>query len=243
MVEPELGGALLTNSLRPIKITQNYLKYPEGSCLIQMGETQVLCTASVSRDLPDHAKAQNKGWLSAEYSMLPRATSERTSRGKIASGGRTKEISRLIGRSLRAVLDLSIIPETGILIDCDVLQADGGTRTASINGGFVAAVLALRRWRKDDQGIRWPVRDFVGAVSVGLVDGRCVLDLDYERDAKAEVDLNVVMTGSGHFVEIQGTAERKPFSQKDLARMLDAAKAGIRKILAVQRRTLGNIAR
>src|SRR5437899_9954502 len=147
MVEPKPGGAFMSG-LRPIKITRHYLKYPEGSCLIQMGNTKVVCTATITRDLPDHAKAQNKGWLSAEYSMLPRSTNERTSRGKIASGGRTKEISRLIGRSLRAVLDLSIIPETGILIDCDVLQADGGTRTASINGGFVAAVLALRRWQK-----------------------------------------------------------------------------------------------
>jgi ribonuclease PH len=229
--------------LRPIKIIRNYLKYPEGSCLIQMGNTKVLCTASISRDLPDHAKAQNKGWLTAEYSMLPRATNERTARGKIASGGRTKEISRLIGRSLRAVMDLTAIPETSLMIDCDVIQADGGTRTASINGGFIAAVEALRRWRKENRDMQWPVRDLVGAVSVGLVDGQCVLDLNYERDVRAEVDLNVVMTGSGHYVEIQGNAEHKPFSQKDLDRMLRVAKGGIQKILATQRKILGNVSR
>jgi ribonuclease PH len=228
------------SGLRPIKITRNYLKYPEGSCLMQMGNTKVVCTATVTRDLPDHAKAQNKGWLSAEYSMLPRSTNERTSRGKIASGGRTKEISRLIGRSLRAVMDLSAIPETALLIDCDVIQADGGTRTASINGGFIAAVEALRRWRQENRSMHWPVCDTVAAVSVGLVDGRCVLDLDYERDVRAEVDLNVVMTGTGLYVEIQGNAEHKPFAHKDLERMLTAAKAGIRNILTLQRRILGD---
>ena len=233
----------MTHHLRPVKITRNYLKYPEGSCLIQMGNTKVLCTATISRDLPDHAKAQNKGWLSAEYSMLPRSTTERTSRGKIASGGRTKEISRLIGRSLRAVMDLSVIPETGLLIDCDVIQADGGTRTASINGGFIALVEALRRWRKENRGMQWPVRDSVAAVSVGLVDGKCILDLDYERDVRAEVDLNVVMTGSGHYVEIQGNAEHKPFGHKDLEQMLSAAKTGIRSILTAQQRILGDVSR
>src|SRR6266446_1174572 len=239
MVEQKPGGTFLMSGLRPIKITRNYLKYPEGSCLIQMGNTKVLCTASISRDLPDHAKAQNKGWLTAEYSMLPRAANERTGRGKIASGGRTKEISRLIGRSLRAVMDLSVIPDTGLIIDCDVIQADGGTRTASINGGFIALVQALRRWRQENRDMQWPVRDLVGAVSVGLVDGQCVLDLNYERDVRAEVDLNVVMTGSGDYVEIQGNAEHKPFSQKDLERMLQVAKGGIQKILATQRKVLG----
>jgi len=142
-------------ALRPIKIVQNYSNTGRV-CLIQMGHTKVVCSASVSRETPDHAKAQNKGWLTAEYSMLPRATTERTGRGKIASGGRTKEISRLIGRSLRAVIDLSVIPDTGLIIDCDVIQADGGTRTASINGGFIAVVQALRRWRKENRGMHWP---------------------------------------------------------------------------------------
>jgi ribonuclease PH len=217
------------------------LKYPEGSCLVQMGNTKVLCTATINRDTPEHAKAENKGWLTAEYSMLPRATHERTARGKIASGGRTKEISRLIGRSLRAVLDLSLIPEVGLQIDCDVIQADGGTRTASINGGFIAAIEALRRWRKTNKGMAWPVRDSIAAVSVGLVDGKCVLDLDYERDRRAEVDLNVVMTGSGHYVEIQGNAEHKPFDQRSLQIMLTCARAGIRQVLAAQKKTIGTL--
>ncbi len=228
---------------RPIKITRNYLKYPEGSCLIQMGNTKVLCTASITRDTPDHAKAENKGWLTAEYSMLPRATNERTSRGRIANGGRTKEISRLIGRSLRAVMDLSAIPDIAILIDCDVIQADGGTRTASINGGFIATIEALRRWKKDNKSMQWPVKDSVAAISVGIVDGKCVLDLDYEHDKRAEVDLNVVMTGSGDFVEIQGNAEHKPFNHADLKKMLASAHTGIKKVLALQEKTVGSVRR
>jgi len=231
------------SQLRPIRVTPNYLKYPEGSCLFQMGGTRVVCTASISADVPDHAKEAAKGWLSAEYSMLPRATNTRSARGRIASGGRTKEISRLIGRSLRAVMDLSAIPDTGLMIDCDVIQADGGTRTASINGGFIAAVQALRHWRKDHRAIAWPVRDYVAAVSVGLVEGRCVLDLDYAHDVQADVDLNVVMTGRGQYVEIQGNAEHKPFSQGDLNRLLTAARQGIRKILAVQKKVLGDLFR
>ena len=229
------------NPLRPIRVSPNYLKYPEGSCLFQMGNTKVLCTASISDDVPDHAEAASKGWLSAEYSMLPRATTTRSARGRIASGGRTKEISRLIGRSLRAVMDLSAIPETSLMIDCDVIQADGGTRTASINGGFIATVQALRRWRKDHRGMTWPVRDYVRAVSVWLFEGRCILDLDFEHDVKAEVDLNVVMTGSGEYIEIQGNAEHKPFSQNDLNRMLLTARQGIKKILAAQKRVLGDL--
>src|SRR5436190_2123510 len=159
-------------ALRPVKIVRDYLKYPEGSCLFQMGHTKVLCTASFSDALPDHAKMSSKGWLTAEYSMLPRATTTRSARGKIASGGRTKEIQRLIGRSLRAVVDLESIPGLGIYLDCDVLQADGGTRTAAINGAFIALIQGLRRWRKEGHMINWPVRDYVAAVSVGLVNGR-----------------------------------------------------------------------
>jgi ribonuclease PH len=229
------------SGLRPIRVSPNYLKYPEGSCLFQMGSTKVVCTASISADVPDHAKEAGTGWLSAEYSMLPRATHTRSARGRIASGGRTKEISRLIGRSLRAVTDLSAIPEIGLLIDCDVIQADGGTRTASINGGLIATVQALRRWRKAHRAMSWPVRDYVAAVSVGLLKGRCVLDLDYEHDIQADVDLNVVMTSSGQYVEIQGNAEHKPFSQNDLNRLLVVARQGIGKILAVQKKILGDL--
>jgi ribonuclease PH len=229
------------HTLRPIKITQNYLKYPEGSCLFQMGETRVLCTATINDDVPDHAQKSGKGWLTAEYSMLPRATTERSSRGKIASGGRTKEIQRLIGRSVRAVVDLHKIPTLGIILDCDVLQADGGTRTASINGAFIAMVQALRRQKKAGTLSAWPVNDFVAAVSVGLVDGKPVLDLDYEKDVRAEVDLNVVMTGSGHYVEVQGNAEHKPFSHAQLLDLLKLAQKGIRQIIQTQKKILGDI--
>ena len=229
------------STLRPIKVSQNFIKYPEGSCLFQMGNTRVLCAASVSDDVPDHAEKANRGWLTAEYSMLPRATTERSHRGRIASGGRTKEISRLIGRSLRAVVDLEAMPGLSMILDCDVLQADGGTRTASINGAFIALVQALRRWNKQNKSAIWPVRDYVEAVSVGLVDGKPVLDLDYEKDVRAEVDLNVVKTGSGHYVEVQGNAEHKPFTHAELLKLLALADQGIRKILALQRRILGEL--
>ena len=231
------------SNLRPIKITRNYLKFPEGSCLYQSGNTRVLCTASITDDVPEHAKASNKGWLTAEYSMLPRATSERSHRGRIASGGRTKEIQRLIGRSLRSVTDLEAIPGIGIFIDCDVLQADGGTRTAAINGAFIALVQGLRLWRKEGRLATWPIRDYVAAVSVGLIDGKPALDLDYEKDVRADVDMNIVMTGSGKFIEVQGTAEHNPFSQKELQKLLRLASGGIRKILAVQNRHVGDIRR
>jgi len=233
----------LKNDLRAIRVTKNYLKYPEGSCLFQMGNTKVLCTATLSDDVPDHAKEKNQGWLTAEYSMLPRATTERSQRSRIASGGRTKEISRLIGRSLRAILDLSAMPEVGIVIDCDVLQADGGTRTASINGAFIAMIQALRRWRKEGKLAKWPVRDYVAAVSVGLIDHQFFLDLDYEKDVRAEVDMNIVMTGAGDFVEVQGNAEHKPFSHSDLNKLLAVAGHGIKKILSIQKKYVGEVAR
>jgi ribonuclease PH len=231
----------MTQNLRPIKVVRNYLKYPEGSCLFQMGNTKVLCTASLSDLVPDHAKESNKGWVTAEYSMLPRATTTRSARHKIASGGRTKEIQRLIGRSLRSVVDLASIANVGVYVDCDVLQADGGTRTAAINGAFIALVQGLRRWQKEGKLVNWPIRDYVAAVSVGIVDGKPVLDLNYERDVRADVDMNVVMTGSGQFIEIQGTAEHAPFSQRQLQQLITLAGQGIRKILAVQKRILGEI--
>jgi ribonuclease PH len=231
----------LSNTLRPIKVTENYLKYPEGSCLYQAGHTKVLCTASLTQEIPTHAKLSGKGWLTAEYSMLPRATHDRSQRSKTASGGRTKEIQRLIGRSLRSVIDLERIPEIGVFLDCDVLQADGGTRTASINGSFIALIKALRKWRKDGKLSTWPVKDYVGAVSVGIVDGKPVLDLDYEKDVRADVDMNIVMTGSGRFVEVQGTAEHTPFNQKELQQLLHLANRGIRKIIANQKRLLGDV--
>jgi len=231
------------SSVRPLKATSNYLKYPEGSCLFQMGMTKVLCTVTLNSDVPEHAKRDNRGWLTAEYSMLPRATTERSSRGKIASGGRTKEIQRLIGRSLRAVMNLEQMTELGIVVDCDVIQADGGTRTASINGSFIALVQALRRWKKTNGLSAWPVQDYVGAVSVGLVDGKPFLDLDYEKDVKADVDLNVVMTGSGKYVEVQGNAEHNPFSHAQLMDLLKLAQGGIKQVIAMQKKILGDIRR
>lgn len=231
----------MSKTLRPVKVVKNYLKYPEGSCLFQMGDTKVLCTASLSESIPEHAKLSNKGWVTAEYSMLPRAATERTARHKIAGGGRTKEIQRLIGRSLRSVIDLESIPGLGVYLDCDVLQADGGTRTAAINGAFIALVQGLRRWRKDGKLTNWPVRDYVAAVSVGWVKGKPVLDLNYERDVMADVDMNVVMTGKGQFIEVQGTAEHAPFSNQQLQQLLKLAAGGIRKILAVQKRQLGDV--
>ena len=231
----------MSASLRPIKVTQNYLKYPEGSCLFSMGETRVLCTASINDDIPDHARESAKGWLTAEYSMLPRSTLTRTSRSRVASGGRTKEIQRLIGRSVRAVVDLPRIPELGIVLDCDVLQADGGTRTASINGSFIALVKALRRWKKTNGLSAWPVQDYVAAVSVGIIDGKPMLDLDYEKDVRADVDLNVVMTGSGRYVEVQGNAEHNPFTHAQLLQLLSLAQKGIRQVIQVQKKILGDI--
>ena len=231
----------MSQKVRPMKVIQNYLKYPEGSCLFHMGETRTLCTVSINTDIPDHAQKSGKGWLTAEYSMLPRATTERTHRGKTASGGRTKEIQRLIGRSVRAVVDLHAIPELGIVLDCDVLQADGGTRTASINGSFIALVQALRRWKKSHGLTAWPVQDYVAAVSVGLIDGKPILDLDYEKDVRAEVDLNVVMTGNGRYVEVQGNAEHKPFTHAQLLDLLKLAHTGIRQIIQVQKKILGDV--
>lgn len=227
--------------LRPLRFTRHYVKYPEGSCLIQMGHTKVLCTASLTNNVPDYAEEQNKGWISAEYSMLPRAGQERTPRGKIASGGRTREIQRLIGRALRSAVDLQKIPGVGVILDCDVLQADGGTRTAAINGAFVAMVDALRQWQHQGRIPQWPIADTVAAVSVGICEGQVVLDLNYEKDAAAEVDMNVVMTGSGKFVEVQGTAEHRPFSRRDLDHMLTVAEKGIQEILRVQRSLLGDV--
>ena len=209
--------------------------------LISTSDTRVLCTAMVEDKVPPFLKGSGQGWVTAEYSLLPGSTLTRTpreaARGKI--GGRTHEIQRLIGRSLRAVVDLSKLGEKTVWIDCDVIQADGGTRTASITGGFTALALAMRKCL--EQGIikEWPVVDHVAAVSVGVVDGQLLLDLDYEEDSHAEVDMNVVMTGSGDFIEVQGTAEGKPYSRADLDEMLKLAWRGIEELIAVQKHILG----
>jgi ribonuclease PH len=228
-------------ALRPVRIERGYARHAEGSALIEFGDTRVLCTASVDARVPAFLKGKGQGWLTAEYGMLPRSTSTRTereaSRGR--QGGRTLEIQRLIGRSLRAVVDLSRLGERTLQIDCDVLQADGGTRTASITGAFVAAYDPLR-WLHARQLIaELPLRDVVAAVSVGMHGGRVLVDLDYAEDSSCETDMNVVMTGSGGFVEVQGTAEGAPFSQQQLDAMLAAARSAIAVLVQRQREALG----
>ena len=227
--------------LRKTTITPGFLMHAEGSVLIEVGRTRVVCAASVEDRVPPFLRNTGKGWVTAEYGMLPRATSTRTQReasaGKV--GGRTQEIQRLIGRSLRSVTRLPELGERTVWVDCDVIQADGGTRTASITGGFVALALALRKLR--DSGIlrSIPVTDFVAATSVGVVDGTPMLDLAYEEDARAEVDMNVVKTGDGRFVEVQGTAEGPPFERKALDSLMELADEGIRSLVDIQRSITG----
>jgi len=231
------------NEIRALKITRDFLKHPPGSVLIEMGNTKVICTATVEDSVPAFLKNSGKGWLTAEYSMLPTSTHSRTpresTRGRI--GGRTHEIQRLIGRSLRSVTSLDVYGEKTIYVDCDVIQADGGTRSASITGGFVALVDLFRKMR--EQGIveRIPVEDYVAAVSVGVVDNDIYLDLDYEEDYKAHVDMNFVMTGKGLFIEIQGTAEEAPFERDLLNKMTDIATRGIAEITRKQMEVLGKL--
>jgi len=227
--------------LRPIRILPDVLKFAEGSVLIEFGDTKVICAASVEERVPAFLRGTGKGWITAEYAMLPRATETRTPRETVrtSASGRTQEIQRLIGRSLRAVVDLEKLGERTILVDCDVLQADGGTRTASISGAFVALVLALRRLCSDGVLSEWPVRDYVAAVSVGIVDGTPMLDLRYEEDSRAAVDMNVVGTSDGRFVEIQGTAESEPFTEEQLRQLLQLARQGVAHVIEIQKSVLG----
>lgn len=231
----------MPQELRPVKIKHRFTRSSPGSVLYQSGGTLVLCTASVQADVPPWLTGKGKGWITAEYNMLPHSTSPRKPRersGKI--DGRTTEIQRLIGRSLRAVADLQALGERLITVDCDVLQADGGTRTASITGGFLALVDAIQSVRRElPDPERFPLRDSVAAVSVGLVDGRPVLDLNYEHDLAADVDMNVVMTGRGRFVEIQGTGEEATFGEEDLQALLKLARRGIQQLTEIQRQALG----
>jgi ribonuclease PH len=228
------------DALRPVRFQRRFTRHAEGSVLVEMGHTQVLCTASVEEKVPPFLKGKGQGWVTAEYGMLPRATNTRGSREAAVGkqSGRTQEIQRLIGRSLRTVTDLSALGERQITIDCDVLQADGGTRCASITGALVALADALA-WLRDKQLVqREPLRDFVAAVSVGIVAGRPVLDLDYSEDSTCDTDMNVVMTGAGHFVEIQGTAEKAAFTRDELSRLLDLSSKGISELIALQRAAL-----
>ncbi len=228
---------------RPIKAIKNYIPHAEGSCLFSMGDTTVLCVATVEEKVPPFIENQGltHGWVTGEYAFLPRAGKQRTPRQRGAGGGRSHEISRLIGRSLRAIVDLEKLGKRSIIIDCDVIKADGGTRTASVNGGFIALCLALDKLRKEKVIDRLPLKDYLAAVSVGLSRGKMVLDLCAKEDNGADVDMNVVMTGSGDLVEIQGTAEGKTFSRKELNRLLDIAQVGIKAIIKLQKKVLGNI--
>lgn len=228
--------------LRPVSITRDFTRYAEGSVLIKMGDTWVLATASVDDRVPQWLKGGGRGWVTAEYAMLPRATAERKPRDASTgrASGRSLEIQRIVGRSLRAIIDLDALGERTIWVDCDVLQADGGTRTASVTGAFVALFDACRRLSEGGQVRTFPILDFVSGVSVGLVRGEPVLDLCFSEDSEAAVDLNVIMTGSGGFVEIQGTAERKSFSDAELASMLSLARSGCSGLVAAQREALGS---
>ena len=228
--------------MRDFRITMNYLRFAEGSVLVEMGHTKVLCAATIEDKVPPFLKNSGRGWLTAEYSMLPASTQKRSARESTSGriGGRTHEIQRLIGRSLRAVTDLQSFGERTITIDCDVIQADGGTRTAAITGGFVALVNLFRSLKERGLVNSIPVKDFVSAVSVGMVDGQLLLDLDYREDSRAEVDMNFVMTGGGLFIEVQGTAETLPFDRNRLNAMADLAAAGIRELSQKQHEILGD---
>ncbi len=231
------------DQLRPICFERNYTRYAEGSVLVCFGETRVLCNASVEEKVPPFMKGEGRGWVTAEYAMLPRATHTRSpreaARGRL--GGRTMEIQRLIGRSLRAVMDLDRLGERTIQIDCDVIQADGGTRTASITGAYVALVDALRKLQREGLLLDDPLRDSVSAVSVGIVEGTPLLDLCYEEDSRAEVDMNFVITGSGRFVEVQGTAESEPFTSEQLFALQQLALTGCARLDRAQKEALGDL--
>jgi ribonuclease PH len=229
--------------LRPIKITPSYIKTADGSVLIEMGDTKVICTAKLEERVPPFLRNSGKGWITAEYGMLPGSSATRigreSSRGKV--GGRTHEIQRLIGRSLRAIADLRSLDERTIWIDCDVIQADGGTRTASITGAYVALTEAVRSWLGSGVISIDPIKDAVAAVSIGIVKGRILLDLCYEEDSKADVDMNFVMTGAGKFIEVQGTAEASPFTRRQMERMAEIAQTGIKELLKTQKNVIGSL--
>jgi len=231
------------DAVRPTRLTPNFSMHAEGSALIQVGQTHVICTASVEDRVPPFLRGSGKGWITAEYGMLPRATSTRTTReasaGKV--GGRTQEIQRLIGRSLRSVVTMTELGERTIWVDCDVIQADGGTRTASITGGFVAMVLALARLKEQGALKQIPVTDYVAATSVGVIAGTPMLDLAYDEDSKAEVDMNVVKTSDGRFIELQGTAETKPFDRAGLDALIALADSGIQTLIGFQREIVGKL--
>lgn len=232
-----------TDEKRNVKITTDYLLHPEGSVLIEMGNTKVICTASVEEKVPGFLKGQNKGWVTAEYSMLPRSTHTRKvrdiARGKL--DGRTSEIQRLIGRSLRSVVDLEKLGERTVWIDCDVIQADGGTRTAAITGAFVAMTMAMKKLIDKELIETLPVQTFLSAISVGVLEDEVILDLCYEEDSTAIVDMNVIMTGDGSIVEVQGTGEERPFTRQEMNQLMDTAEKGIKELTELQKDILGEL--
>ncbi|MFH2138323.1 MAG: ribonuclease PH [Candidatus Omnitrophota bacterium] len=232
-----------SDELRKVKITRNFIKYAEGSCLIEVGDTKVICTASCEEKVPPFLKDKGSGWITSEYGMLPASCRSRipreSSKGKV--GGRTQEIQRLVGRSLRTVVDLEKLGERTIWIDCDVIQGDGGTRTAAITGSFVALADALYSLVQAGKIEVFPIKEFVAATSVGIINGKPTLDLNYEQDSTAEVDMNLVMTSQGKFIEIQGTAEREPFDQASLNELLELAKKGITELIAMQKEVLKDV--
>jgi ribonuclease PH len=242
MSETARSGGRAADQLRPVRITRGYTIHAEGSVLIEFGHTRVLCTASVEEKVPPHKRGSGEGWVTAEYGMLPRATHTRgdreAARGK--QSGRTQEIQRLIGRSMRAVFDLRKLGERTIHLDCDVIQADGGTRTASITGAFVAAQDAVTRLLAQGKLAESPITDHVAAISVGIQGGTPLLDLDYTEDSTCDTDMNVVMTGAGSFVEVQGTAEGVPFSRREMDQLLALAEKGIAELVSLQRHSLSN---
>ena len=229
------------DQVRPVKVTRNFIKHAEGAVLIEMGDTKVICTASVEEKVPPFLKGKGTGWVTAEYAMLPRATHERSPREAVKGkqGGRTLEIQRLVGRALRSVTDLSQLGERSIWIDCDVIQADGGTRTASITGAFIALADACAVLKKRDLVKKIPLTDYLAAISVGKVGGEVMVDLAYTEDSMAEVDMNVVMTGSGQFVEVQGTGEEATFNDQELQALLKLARKGVQQLVQVQQAALG----
>ena len=226
------------NQLREIEFVTNFNPYAEGSCLVKYGNTHVICTASVEEKVPSWIKGQNKGWITAEYAMLPRSTITRVPRETKKPSGRSQEIQRLIGRSLRAVVDLDKMPEISTTIDCDVLQADGGTRVASVSGGFVALYSAINKLLQEGRIKENPIREFVAAVSCDICNGEAVLDVDYEEDSSSQVDMNFVLTESGKIVEIQGTAEGEPFTDEEFNKLMELGKEGIKQIIAKQKGVL-----
>ena len=233
-------GGRTSDQLRDIKVTKGYIKYAEGSVLIEAGNTKVICNATIEESVPPFLRGQEKGWVTAEYSMLPRATQRRNqreaSRGKV--GGRTHEIQRLIGRSLRGIVDLEALGERSILIDCDVIQADGGTRTLSITGAYIALCLAVKHMMDNNFINSWPIKDSIAAISVGIINDEVLLDLNYEEDSNADVDMNVIMTGRGMIVEVQGTAEKEAFSKEQLDEMITVAQKGIKELTKIQNEVL-----